>query len=341
MPEATYHVVRPVHGIRPLLVCLQVALLVAVSTARLLGGDSAGDRLPSEEIPILIRISQAVVEDLTRDEVTLSLPIRRSIDGIPVRGEAEGTGRTAIQLVTTNGLAEFTVEVRGTATANFHADAGLVSSAASTSATFVSRKRIRFDGTRFEQYPAETTSHNLTSIDRICSKHGGCLGRLVRHVAWGVVRKEKRKVNRTVQEVTEEMITSAFDREAEALIDKLDQTVELEETVVKYFPINESWIYHLATRDDYLLAGAGPRNAVFPQLPAGSEDQLSAPIEIWLRTTPLQAALIETLLVDWNVAHDALKEVLPKQDARSVSEDVVVLRREGWSVIQVGAHANP
>ena len=291
------------------------------------------------EIPVLVRVSQEFIEELTRDQVTLTMPIRLTIDGIPVTGQGEGTGRPNIELVTSASRAEFTVQVRGSVTARFRADVGPASSHASTAAEFVARKRIYFDGVNFLPEPAEAEACNRTTVDRICSKRGGCLGRVVRRIGWRMVRRQKQEIDRAVRRVTEQMVADAFDQQAQRLIAKLDQIAELDTTVAKYFPETEAWIYHLATREQFLLAGAGPQDAVFPRLPGEHGTQMSALVEVWLRTTPLQSVLIETLLLDWNVAHEALRELLSAEDAQIVGEAITVARRGGWTVIQVGQPA--
>ncbi len=122
---------------------------------------------------------------------------------------------------------------------------------------------------------------------------------------------------------------------AVALCENLNPTTEFEKTVNKYFPETVDWIFHLATNEDYLITGSGPANVNLPELPV-SELEDRGMIEVWLKTTPLQAMLLKTFLVDWEVANDALRELLPEEDVAKIGEDVQLKRCGDWSVILVG-----
>ena len=57
--------------------------------------------------------------------------------------------------------------------------------------------------------------------------------------------------------------------------------------------------------------------------------------ELALMLSPAAEAFLE-LMADWNVAHDVLRELLPEEEAKLVSEDLSLETIDGWSVLRLG-----
>ena len=137
-------------------------------------------------------------------------------------------------------------------------------------------------------------------------------------------------------EAANEILADTFDEQATELLKSLNEILEeletsrFQKTVDKYFPETKSYIYHLRTAPDSILAGIGGPNAEFPKLPPARSH-----VELWLKTRPLEAAFLE-LMADWNIAHDVLRELLPEDEAQLVSEDLTLETVEGWSVLRLG-----
>lgn len=314
------------------------ALLGVITT--LAPADEAAPSAPlaateNEEIKIFLRISRELFEELTQDDIQMTRPVQRRVAGMPLTGQASGEGRTSIQLDTSNEHAEFLVTVTGNAIGLLKSDVGPATAKLTTRARFTSQKRIRFDGTTFRSLPAGTSNCNKTSVDRICAKRKGPIGRLVECVGRRMADKATPEINAVAEKITQEMLSQAFDELASELITELNQTTKFEETVNKYFPQTKSWKYRLATRPDYLLAGVGPPNASFPDFLTAEDKEPEALMEMWLPLTPGQAAILE-LVGELDVAHDLLSEFLSEEDAKEIADDVQLVRRLDWSVIQIG-----
>ena len=318
-------------------------LRFAVVLLGILATSSRADELSSvptkgtekAEIKIVLRISKELFDDLTQDVVEMSLPIKECVEGMPLTGQASGEGRTSVEMQTSDESAEFLITMKGTGTASLRADVGPVIARLTSRAQFTSQKKFRFDGIQFHADETSTSSQNKTTIDRICAKRRGPVGRLIEHVGRRMADKATSEINSVAQEFSEDMLSQAFDELGVELLTELNQTTKFEETVKKYFPETETWKYHLATRPHYLLAGAGPPGASFSESLSGSDEQLEALMEMWLPLTPGQAALLE-LVGELDVAYDFLREFLPEEDAKGMAEDVKLIRRGDWSVIQFG-----
>lgn len=171
-----------------------------------------------------------------------------------------------------------------------------------------------------------------TVVDQICSRRSGLIGGVVRRIGRRMIDRSKREIDAAVEQITKEMIEGEIDHLAKELLSELNQTTKFEESVTQYFPETASWVYHLATAERFLLAGAGPRGARFPDLP---EAEPKALVELWFRTTPLEAMMLQ-MLVPWKVAYELLREFLPDHEAKQIAEAVTLESKDGWSVIRVG-----
>ena len=173
-----------------------------------------------------------------------------------------------------------------------------------------------------------------------CAKTSGPIGHLVEIVGQRIADKVTPQINSVAEDISQEMLSQTFDAAATELIAELNQTTAFEQTVNKYFPETKLWKYHLATRESFLLAGVGPPGASFPEALGRDDGQPLALLEMWVRTTPGQAAMLE-LVADWDLAHDLLRDFLPESEAAELAEDVRVTRRGDWSVIQIGLAKAP
>lgn len=291
-----------------------------------------GDETAGTEIQVIIRFSNKLFENLTQQEIKMDFPIHRTVEGMEVNGTVEAIGHTTIELKTSSEGAEFVISVPGTANASFSTDAGPATAHASSVSHFASQKRISFDGADFQQGPTRVTVQSCACVDLICPNRQGPIGKVIKKAGWCIARKNIEKIREAVDDAAQEIVAQTFDEKATELLDMLNEIsiAELDDIVTKYFPETESYINHLATLQDSIIAGAGPEGARFPKLPPAL-----AHVELWLKTRPLEAAFLE-LLVEWNVAHDLLKEYLDEEDAKLIAEDLSVETVNGWTVLRIG-----
>lgn len=286
----------------------------------------------SQEIEVIFRFSRSLFESLTQQKIEMTIPIERTVEGMEVSGSVDAIGRTAIELSTSGDRAEFKISVPGTANASFHANVGPATGFASSVTHFTSQKRIVFDGSKFVQQPTCSSTSSCARIDAICPKRHGPIGKVVKKIGRCIAQKNIDNIRQAVDEAAIEILTDTFDEKANEFLDKLNELSfpELEKTVEKHFPETKSDISHLATLVDSIVVGAGPPGAQFRDLPPAT-----AHVELWIKTRPLEAAFLE-MLVEWNVAHDLLKDYLPDADAKQVAEDLAIETVDGWTVLRIG-----
>ncbi len=297
------------------------------------------DKPVGKEFEILFRLSTELIEDLTRHEVEMTVPVSRTVEGMPLTGTASGKGITSVNVVESDDQAEFSISMTGNATGRLRSDAGPAIVRLTTRAQFVTTKRIQFDGNAFFMSPAETDAKNCTTIDRLCAKRRGVIGGLVEQVGSRIAKKSLPDINQRAQDITTEMLSDTFDEAGEDLLSRLNDTADFDEMLDKYFPETKGWTYKTAARKDAIIAGLGPEDATFPSIVLNDEYPTQAHAEIWLKLTPGQAAMLQ-LLGDMDIVYDLLREAMPDQDAETLAEDVKLTRQGDWSIILVGLPAN-
>jgi hypothetical protein len=292
---------------------------------------------PSVEHEIVLRISKQLLIELTQEPIEMEMPINTTAEGYRLVGSASGKGVTGLEMVgSDDGSAEFVLTVSGEATGTMRSDVGPATVVLSSNATLTSRKRIRFDGQNFsDRDPAETSANNCTTIDCIRAKHGGLIGHVVERIGRRMGEKSLGDLNELAEEMTEQMLNSAFDDESAELVDELNQTIPFDEVVEKYFPETKDWIFKTASRPNYLVAATGPANATFPQFLVDPKTEMDVQMELWLRLTPGQALMLE-MIGELDIAYDLLRSFLPDEEAVTLAKDVKLERESDWTVVKIG-----
>jgi hypothetical protein len=265
----------------------------------------------------------------------MTIPIDRTVEDMKLTGEASGKGLTSILMNETDEQAELILSITGNASGTMRSDVGPANVSISSRAQFTTQKRIQFDGERFRDDPATTETRNCTSVDCICPKRRGLIGCLVKRVGRRKADQATPELNAEAEKVTRETLSRKFDESVVDLMAQLNESTELDELVEKYFPETESWRTRSVTRPTFLVAGAGPESASIPEFLVSKDNEPQALSELWLRTTPGQAALLE-LMADLDSACDVLRDESPEEDSDEMADDVKLSRRDGWSVIEMG-----
>lgn len=321
---------------KPLLPLILLLLLILYPKAIVIAQESQADDGSEEALPVIIRLSDKLIDDLTRDEVEMSIPIQTSREGMEVRGQAQGKGEVSLQWPKSTAEAKFIVAINGNLTASFSADGGPAVVSAAMSAPYTTQKQFRLVDGNFEAAPASSTVEPSIRIVGICTKRSGLIGKIVCRVAQRLVSEKRCEMYQIVTQFAEQMVSDVFDEESNSLLAKLEEVTRIKETVAELTPDTQDWKFQMATTPTSLYVGAGPTNVQL-DVQEMEEEGSSALIEAWLQTTPLEQAFLETILIDWNVANDALREFLPEEEANQLAEDVSLERRGGWTVIMVGS----
>ena len=202
-------------------------------------------------------------------------------------------------------------------------------------ATFVAAYWSGFGRRDFSVEPATTTARNCSKVDRICAKRRGPVGKLVEHVGRRIAEKSMPELNAEAQQMTAQIVSDKFDQSASALVDSLNETTQADELIFKHFPEVREWKFRTAARTDFLVAGLGPPSVDIPKFLL-EEGEPVAHVELWMKLTPGQAALLE-LIGEFDIVYDVLRETVGEEGAKRLENDVTLDRHGEWSVIRAGS----
>jgi len=78
-------------------------------------------------------------------------------------------------------------------------------------AQFTSQQRFQFDGITFRAGVASTVSQHVTTIDRICAKRRGPIGRLIECVGRRMADEATAEINSVAEEFSEALLSQTLD----------------------------------------------------------------------------------------------------------------------------------
>ena len=246
---------------------------------------------------VVLEIQNDLLRMITEQEVSTEIPIDRTVENLRVTGDANGQGKTSVEFIESE---ESPLEVRleGTLEAQFSADAGIAKAFARTDASFLCKSQLRFAEDGFEFGPTQSNANNRTRIVAIGSRRGGCAGKVIRCVAGRVLGNHKAEIDQAVHQITEELLTKSVDQRLATFAAELNAVAPLDDSLDQFFPESEQWQMTFAPSSDKLTILAGPEKAKRPALPSLPEGRPVAPVQLWLKTTPLESAMIE-LVLQW------------------------------------------
>ena len=91
----------------------------------------------------------------------------------------------------------------------------------------------------------------------------------------------------------------------------------------------------LATRPEFMAAGWGPSSSSFPDFLVNEKEELDSHMELWLRLSPGQAAMLE-MVGELGVTNDLMLEFLSTSESSDLVEEAKLERHGEWSVIKLG-----
>ncbi|PHS11135.1 MAG: hypothetical protein COA78_10360 [Blastopirellula sp.] len=293
---------------------------------------SIGD---ANEHNLVMRVTREHFDNLMHDEFEETIPVDRAVLSTWVTGSSQVKGQVDVELESDVDEAIFIVTLDGQAHSTTVSSERSVRVHSTGITTFHAEKRIHFDGLAYHGKPTVVTLEQETEIGDIVSTRDGFIGRLSVKIARRRIPQIQPEVSRIIKQDTKQAIQEEFDTMANELIEKLNKTTPLEETILLLYPKSKDWVYSLSTTGDHIQASVGPKGLRFPELPIRADGHRD-PVEIWVRTGQVK---VKTRVINvWNNAQDVLKLAylagvkLPE----IVRGDIKLEEVEDWVVIPLG-----
>ncbi len=134
---------------------------------------------PLPENMVYIRFSPGFLQRLSRQDVSLTMPVSDNILGRPVGGTSQVSAHTEFEPATGGGAELGRIRLSGAATYDTISSSQAVQVHTTGIAHFQSVKAIRFDGRGISLAPAEATARSQSTVVGIESTLPGLLGRIV------------------------------------------------------------------------------------------------------------------------------------------------------------------
>ncbi|HYV39555.1 MAG TPA: hypothetical protein VE988_27960, partial [Gemmataceae bacterium] len=285
------------------------------------------------EVNVVLRISRKFIAELTTKKLQRTDPVHLQINDDMLDGQAYTDATFSVQFDANTQESVFFLELKGTTTSATVSDRPYVRVLGSGRMNFTVRKRVNFDGLKYQGKPTTVDATLMACVDRVQTPRG-LFGLIIQWIAMPRIRESQPLIAQVAFDDGKTKLTQTFDAEADKLLGQLNQVSPLEKTVQTLFPETRDWIYYLSTTPTHLIVGAGPRGRRVPELPV--TENTNAPIEMWMRTKGETAAMV-TVLKLWKDAGKQLQSLLPEPIGKSIKEDSFrTATVKDWFVIQLG-----
>jgi hypothetical protein len=320
-------------GYRP-----QGLLLVLIVT--LLGGAAVRGQDPPpgpKETPAVMRIHRRLIDDVTTREIKASIPFRAVVVKADASGVIQGVGRTSVEILPNDRESVFVVSSRGSAQADVTATRGPFYARGPAFGPFTSRTVVRFVGRRFTNEGTSTWAEVYGILEEVGTRRGGHFSRLIGRMAWPFAQALIPRAEREGVPYANHYLREFVDNLAARIIERLNRTTPLEQSVARVYPETKDWIYRLSATGEYIQGAVGPPDAVVPTLPDSPNLPKDLRVELWLRTTQKEAKFLEALgrlKLAGPLLREYLKQNLP--EIGRLNAELSVTAVGTWLVIGIG-----
>jgi hypothetical protein len=291
------------------------------------------------EVQAVVRISKQLLDDaVSRKEISATVPYNAVVLGFHVQGVAEGRAKLDVELTTHQGDATFIVLSQGSAQTYARGVRGPFVASGPAWAPIASRSVLRFDGRRFslvQTTPWAQVHGELASVEGRHGRHvGRAVGRVVRPLGQLLIPRAEAEAT----PIGEWYLKNFVDELAGKIIERLNRTTRVEESLNRLFPETKDWGFVLSTDANFIQAAYGPPGSEAPDLPDNPGRLENARLELWLRSTTKGAAALAELSkspLAKQLIQRYLEATLPELAA--LTEERSVSSVGPWLVISIGA----
>lgn len=298
------------------------ALVVAAAAAAPVASQPADADHPK----LVLRMSRAFIESLTRQTFDESFPIDSRQKGVTISGTGRASGGYAVAFNKSQTEAAFELRVDAAVDTDVGATRRPVRVDLGGHAPLFATRRVTFDGTTYAAGPVGVSAGYHSTLDGISTVRRGPLSPVIRLAARPVVVRSLPKADRSAAEVVRAKAREKVVEETDGVVDVLNGIHEVRVELTKKLRERKLGPDRdppaLATTDDAILVGYGFPEGSPPTLPA-TTDGPPAPVEIWaFHKLTAEEALVLKLLEpqlkkEWN---DKVKPRFVAQLARHSPE---------------------
>jgi len=279
--------------------------------------------------PVMVtRMTKQLFDELTAYDTPYHVTERQTWKGVRVVGRAVADAKARFAWDTSGEQPVLVIRLTGEAQTRLSLDAGPAVGYAQATTPFDTSRRITFDGTRFIDGEVSSEARSRTTLQRVCSRRGGPIGRVVRRLAWRKLRTSQPEINQQVDRFTQDFVLERLDVEAKPhFYYDLGRVGILETALKEAFPEAKSFVYRLSADEEHLYVAWGPKDAEELDLPALAARCADYPLLLRVRMRPEQMLMAQALLLSDN-PHQIVRAFMP-EDISGVLEKGVRITVDG------------
>lgn len=314
---------------------LAAGLLICTPTTPLWGQESSDD---PNQIQAVFRISQKFVDAVAEQEpIVADIPFAANVIGFCCTGTIHGEGKASVKLQDSGDQAIFAIDSLGNGNACVRGRKGPIIAFGSAWGPFTSQTLVQFDGRHFSHLKTTPSAQVHAKLHRVTGPRDRPLGRMfgagmkpiAEHMVPRAIAAAGPVANRYLQQYVENM--------AGRIIQTLNATTPVEETVARLFPHMRDWVFQMSSDEEFLQAAFGPPHSEVPNLPEAPADMDDVRMEVWLRSTSEEAELLAS------AGKSPLAKQLVQKYLESSLPELAALAKErrvdaigSWVLIRIG-----
>jgi hypothetical protein len=289
------------------------------------------------ELPCVIRVSYVLLDELVDDQVEAQIPFQSPMLGGQVWGSVNGRARLVVDLQESASEATFIISATGNAAGCAYGRRACLRVSANVWVPFSATQVVRFDGDKFTVESLHVQSCPRAQLTAVTTKRSSAVGDLIGGAVRPCVNHMIPEAERQAIPVANRYLGQFVQKEANAVVAELNQITPVEAALREMYPELKEWRYRLSATETHLVAAYGPPGGAFPKLPTPPEPLPEARIEVWVRTTPEEAAFLQSM-AQWNISNDLMKEfLLDEPELEELLEDATVTAVENWVRVGIGS----
>jgi hypothetical protein len=292
---------------------------------------------------VVVRISEGLLQDTERAEINVRSDVRLVVLDTPVCGTAETTGVMSVGFARNRRDAAFDFLLRGTTVSQTVGRKGPARVCTVVASRFVAIKPVLFDLQRgFTAGRVAVDSRTSTVSRNVQASVPGIRGRLVEHVAWNRIERDRLLIDALAEMIAQQRIEMSFDTAATARLARLNSRFqELRLVLAANRARKPDSQVDLFTTNRYLeicIGPVGPKHA--PALPEWEFPD--HPLQVWIYSSVIGTETAQ-LLKTWELLRRVILPRAIETDTQGIQLQTVrggvplhVATLSPWVVIGAG-----
>jgi hypothetical protein len=203
-----------------------------------------------------VRISEDMLDDLSRRDLDQRMSVEEEMLGVPLTGHSRLTGDAHVELAENPDRGVFDILLTGTIVSHTRGDAGRAQIHTRTVTKFAARKRILLDETGLRALPARCNARSHATLLGTSSSLPGLRGRLARRISRSRAQESLPECERIAARRAADRLCRQFDHEAGLQVAAANELLREPLRLLAAQPGLQTPLRFFTTKEHLCVAGA-------------------------------------------------------------------------------------